>query len=461
MMRFWFRGPARKGPSGQGLPLPPRPGPRRRVLLRLEAVEDRTVTSTVTADPPHTTDSGVVADQPPDTTPTDPGLLDHQPGDVPAPETLAGDATGSLTSGAADIPPPTLSHIDGPGLKVADGSSGVHGSLNVFAGAPGSPAFEMDQADLTVRPGPTSGTAQPDDVGPTTKASGPAKPTAGPTADSITATTAVALATPTAAPTISPDARGASTTTTAPTDSARPADGTAVIPTAVSRKAAASSASVSPNAIVAPESKRTPQSSSAASAGVRATVDRLPSDLTDGALLHRFVADKDQAAFTALVQRHGSMVLGVARRVLGDWTAAQDAFQATFLVLARKAALLDRDSPLGGWLYKVAYHLALRSRAVAARQKQTERDAADETPVAASDSPGDDVEQRELRQVIREELDRLPEKYREPLILCYIDGRTHADAAAQIGLPRGSMAKRIGEGLERLRERLLDRGFMM
>jgi RNA polymerase sigma factor (sigma-70 family) len=155
------------------------------------------------------------------------------------------------------------------------------------------------------------------------------------------------------------------------------------------------------------------------------------------------------------------MVLGVARQVLGDWTAAQDAFQSTFLVLARKAALLDRDSPLGGWLYKVAYHIALRSRAVTARQRQTERDAADEATTAAAESPADDLGQQELRQVIREELDRLPEKYREPLMMCYIDGRTHADAAREIGLPRGSMAKRIGEGLERLRERLLDRGFMV
>ncbi|HVK08764.1 MAG TPA: sigma-70 family RNA polymerase sigma factor, partial [Gemmataceae bacterium] len=180
-------------------------------------------------------------------------------------------------------------------------------------------------------------------------------------------------------------------------------------------------------------------------------------DLSDGMLLQRFVADREQAAFAAIVQRHAGFVLGVCHRVLGDFHAAQDAVQATFLVLARKAGMLDRSGPLGGWLYKVAYHLALRSRGVAARQKQTER-AADPADTTAEPAPESDLEMDEVRQAIREELEHLPEKYRAPLMLCYFDGRTHADAAREIGVPRGSMAKRIGEGLECLRERLMDRG---
>ena len=190
-------------------------------------------------------------------------------------------------------------------------------------------------------------------------------------------------------------------------------------------------------------------------AAARAQAQAFHADLTDGTLLQRFVADREQAAFAALVQRHGGFVLGVCHRVLGDFHAAQDAVQATFLVLARKAGMLDRSGPLGGWPYKVAYHLALRSRSVAARQRLTER-AAD--PGEPADVPAPDLDEEEVRQALREELQHLPEKYRAPLMLCYFDGRTHADAARGIGVPRGSMAKRIGEGLECLRERLLDRG---
>jgi RNA polymerase sigma factor (sigma-70 family) len=175
--------------------------------------------------------------------------------------------------------------------------------------------------------------------------------------------------------------------------------------------------------------------------------------------LQRFVANKEEAAFTALVSRYAPVVLGVCQRVLGDFHAAQDASQATFIILARKAGMLDRTSPLGGWLYKVAYHLALRSRGVAARQRLGERAAADETPAAVHDAA--DVEQQEVNQILREELQGLPEKYRAPLALVYIDGRSHADAAQAIGLPRGSMAKRVGEGLDRLRERLVHRGISL
>jgi RNA polymerase sigma-70 factor (ECF subfamily) len=182
--------------------------------------------------------------------------------------------------------------------------------------------------------------------------------------------------------------------------------------------------------------------------------------LPDGSLLQRFVADREQAAFTALVQRHERIVLGICQRVLGDSHAAQDAFQATFLVLARKASSLHWQGPLAGWLSKVAYHLALRLRAVAARQRRCEKDAAHGRPSQSASACSAEIDNQELRQVLSEELQRLPEKYRVPLVLCYFDGQTHDEAARAIGLPRGSMAKRLREGLERLRERLLDRGFL-
>lgn len=171
---------------------------------------------------------------------------------------------------------------------------------------------------------------------------------------------------------------------------------------------------------------------------------------------------RDEAAFTSLVQRHERFVLSVCQRVLGTSDAAQDALQATFLVLARKAGALDRDGPLTGWLYRVAYNLALRLRTAAARQQRVERSAADGRPPESVDgSPTADLEKEETIQALHEELERLPDEYRLPLVLCYFDGHTHAEAARASGVPRGSMAKRIGEGLERLRERMLDRGFLL
>src|SRR5262249_28349960 len=189
-------------------------------------------------------------------------------------------------------------------------------------------------------------------------------------------------------------------------------------------------------------------------------VSRLPAEVSDGWLLQRFVAKGEQSAFTALVQRHERLVLNVCQRVLGDSHAAHDAFQATFLVLARKASVIDARNPLAGWLYKVAYHIALRLRAVAARQRRDEKEAAADRSAQIASEAAATLEQEELREALSEELQRLPEKYRTPLVLCYFDGQTHAEAARAIGLPRGSMAKRIGEGLERLRARLLDRGFL-
>src|SRR5262249_5456473 len=134
--------------------------------------------------------------------------------------------------------------------------------------------------------------------------------------------------------------------------------------------------------------------------------------LTDGQLLERFTARHEEAAFAALVRRHGPMVLGVCWRLLHDSHDAEDAFQATFLVLFRRARSLDRGGSLANWLYTVAYHVALRARADAARRQQCERAAPRRDEAPAADVWSD------LRPVLDEELTRLPDKDRAPAVLC-------------------------------------------
>src|SRR5262249_12073054 len=137
---------------------------------------------------------------------------------------------------------------------------------------------------------------------------------------------------------------------------------------------------------------------------------------TDAQLLRRFARQRDEAAFALLVQRHGPMVLGVCQRVLGHRQDAEDAFQAAFLVLARQAAAMAWRDSVSAWLYTVAYRLALRARARAARRRFHERQVASMVRVEA---PGETVGQ-EWRPLLDEELSRLPEKYRAPLVLCYL-----------------------------------------
>jgi RNA polymerase sigma factor (sigma-70 family) len=194
--------------------------------------------------------------------------------------------------------------------------------------------------------------------------------------------------------------------------------------------------------------------------GGGSTEPRTPlADLSDGSLLQRFAANREQAAFTTLVRRHESSVLRVCTEVLGDPDRARDASQATFQALARRAGSLDGRGPLHGWLSTVAYHLALRCRAADLRRRQLERAAAVRVVDGEEVDPATDLEREELRLVIGEELDRLPAKYRVPLVLYYLGGRTHAEVAREVGLPRGSVARRIGDALGRLRDRLVARGF--
>jgi RNA polymerase sigma factor (sigma-70 family) len=175
--------------------------------------------------------------------------------------------------------------------------------------------------------------------------------------------------------------------------------------------------------------------------------------LTDGQLLGRFVSRRDEAAFELLVRRHGPLVWGTCRRVLGNAHDAEDAFQATFLVLIRKAASLDRTRPLSAWLHGVACRVALRARETAARRRERERAAG--RPEACADAA---AETRDLRRALDEELAALPEKYRTPLVLCYLEGLTHEEAARQLGWPLGTVKTRVLRGRERLRGRLARRG---
>jgi RNA polymerase sigma factor (sigma-70 family) len=180
-----------------------------------------------------------------------------------------------------------------------------------------------------------------------------------------------------------------------------------------------------------------------------------PDEGTDAELLGRFAHCRDEAAFAALVRRHGPMVWGVCRRVLNDWHRAEDAFQVTFLVLARKAGSLSRPGLLGNWLYGVAYRTAVKARGRAARQGEQERQAV----TMASTGPADAAARRELREVLDDELSRLPEKYRAPLVLCYLEGRTNEEAARLLGWPVGSMSWRLTRARRFLRARLAGYGF--
>jgi RNA polymerase sigma factor (sigma-70 family) len=179
-------------------------------------------------------------------------------------------------------------------------------------------------------------------------------------------------------------------------------------------------------------------------------------ETSDGELLRRFAGGHDEAAFNALLQRHGTMVLGVCRRVLGDTHDAEDAFQATFLVLARKARSVRQARSVSSWLYGVAYRTALKARAQAARRRALEAQAVAARTEAVD--PSDAAVWRDLRPVLDEEVSRLPERYRLPFVLCYLEGRTNAEAAQVLGCPVGTVLSRLAWARERLRGRLTRRG---
>lgn len=179
--------------------------------------------------------------------------------------------------------------------------------------------------------------------------------------------------------------------------------------------------------------------------------------LPDQQLLQRFTGQGDEAAFAALVRRHGSMVLHVCRRVLHNWHDAEDAFQATFLLLARKAKSIRNQESVGSWLHGVAYRVSLRVNAAAFRRRSRVPESLDRSPA----DPADDVTWRELRALLDQELQHLPEKYRAPLLLCYLEGQTRDEAAHQLGCPLGTLKSRLERGRELLRNRLVRRGLTL
>jgi RNA polymerase sigma factor (sigma-70 family) len=176
--------------------------------------------------------------------------------------------------------------------------------------------------------------------------------------------------------------------------------------------------------------------------------------LNDRDLLERFVAANDEFAFLVLVERHGSMVHGVCRRVLRNVQDAEDACQATFLVLARKAASIRRHTSTSSWLHGVACRVSASLRRERSRRQRYEQQAEPAVP----QEPGMEVTRQEAQVILDEELERLPERYRAPLILCYLDGKTRDEAARHLGLTPGILHGRLERGRRLLRERLIRRG---
>jgi RNA polymerase sigma factor (sigma-70 family) len=181
---------------------------------------------------------------------------------------------------------------------------------------------------------------------------------------------------------------------------------------------------------------------------------RTAAQSSDGQLLERFAARRDEDAFAVLVERHGPMVLGLCRRILHDCHEAEDVFQAVFLILARKAVALDKRRSLAPWLYTVAYRLALRARRSTAKRQARER----QTEIMPPTPTETNSTWRDLRPVLDDELSKLPEKYRAPLVLCYLQGRTYEETAQHLGWPKGTVAIRLARGRDLLRERLTRRG---
>ena len=180
--------------------------------------------------------------------------------------------------------------------------------------------------------------------------------------------------------------------------------------------------------------------------------------LSEGELLDRFATQGDEAAFEAIVRRHGSMVLGVCRRMLGDRHAADDAFQATFLVLARRAGAIRDGERLGPWLFGVAHRVARRARGQQSRRWSRERPESADVPdpdLGASAR----LDRSELLEALDDEIARLPEAQRRPIVLCYLSGLTIDQAADRLGIPVGTARSRLARGRDRLRSGLAGRGF--
>ena len=187
----------------------------------------------------------------------------------------------------------------------------------------------------------------------------------------------------------------------------------------------------------------------------RAALRDESNSLSDRELLELFLLSRDESAFEALVRRHGPMVLGVCRRVLVNQHDAEDAFQATFLVLVRKASSIVKRDTVGNWLYGVAYRTAQKARLTTARRRVKEMQMA--KPEALEE---DDI-WRELRPLLDQELNGLPAKYREPVVLCDLEGNSRKDAAQRLGCPEGTLSGRLSRARMLLAKRLARRGLIL
>jgi RNA polymerase sigma factor (sigma-70 family) len=181
-------------------------------------------------------------------------------------------------------------------------------------------------------------------------------------------------------------------------------------------------------------------------------------ELTDAELLQRFVTHREETAFAALLQRHGRLVMGVCRRVLPRTQDAEDAFQATFLTLVRRAGSIRNTEAVGSWLYCVARRIATKVGVDMARRSAREKSFAPGIDAPASPKASSEASLRELQAVLDEELDRLPEKYRAPFVLCCLEGKSRPEAARALGWKEGTVGGRLAQARKLLQRRLTRRG---
>jgi RNA polymerase sigma factor (sigma-70 family) len=180
-------------------------------------------------------------------------------------------------------------------------------------------------------------------------------------------------------------------------------------------------------------------------------------ELTDGQLLEEYLSSRNEAALAALVRRHAPMVWGVCRRILRNYHDAEDAFQVTFLVLARRAAAVRPRNLVGNWLYGVAHRTALKAATTTAKKRARERQLAQVSEPAVPESHF----WSDLEPLLDQELSRLPDKFRVAIVLCDLEGQTIKRAAGRLGVPQGTLAARLARGRELLAKRLARQGLAL